>query len=64
MDNRYPVTIDYKGKEYSGTYIVSKRLIRVSYMGATKATKESPSNETFAKILLRELVEESIREGN
>jgi len=58
---REPLTITYKGKEYSGYCQAGLGMVRVTYDSDSKATQFRTHPEVTARILLRELVEESLK---
>jgi hypothetical protein len=68
MDNRGPgsdrhVEIDIDGKRYVGRYSVESGGVTVSHGGVSKATQIGDSSvDVVARMLLRELVEESLRQ--
>jgi hypothetical protein len=60
---REPATITYKGKEYAGYYQADRGMVRVTYDFDTKSTEFRVKPELTAQILLRELVQASLKRG-
>ncbi len=58
---REPLTAAHEGKDYSGYYQIGRGIVRVTYDSDTKSTQFRTHPEVTARILLRELVEESLK---
>lgn len=61
--SREPVEIELDGKRYRGTWHIRDDMLIVEYAGQSKPARPGPGPEALAPIILRELVEESIRRG-
>ena len=59
-----PLTITFKGKEYSGYYQASEYMVRVTYGFDTKSAQFTTHPEVKARILLRELVQASLKRSS
>jgi len=59
----HDVKIEHGGKTYRGSYEVSGGMITVAWEFGSKSARDSASNESLAKIMLRELVEEAQAKG-
>jgi len=57
---RQRFTITHAGKEYSGYYQADHGIVRVTYDFGAKSTQFRTHPEVTARILLRELVQESL----
>ena len=60
---REPVTITHDGKEYSGYYQAGHGMVRVTYDFDFRTTQSTHPHVT-ARILLRELVQESLQRAD
>ena len=59
-----PVSIEWEGKKYSGSYYVEKKVITVSGDWGMKSTQVGHSPpELLAQIMLRELTQEAKARG-
>lgn len=58
---REPLTITFDGREYSGYFQASHGIVRVMYDFIAKSTHFRTHPEVTARILLRELVEASLK---
>jgi hypothetical protein len=60
---REPLTITYNGREHSGYYELNHRMVKVAYDFDTTSTQFRVKPELTARILLRELVQASLKRG-
>jgi hypothetical protein len=60
---REPLAITFKGNEYSGYYQASRGMVRATYDSYYKTTQFRVHPEVTGRILLRELVQASLKRG-
>jgi hypothetical protein len=59
----YPVSVDFEGETYSGTYTLNSGLVTVYSAYGWLATQAGAAGPVTARILLREIVEGAKKRG-